>query len=576
MSLDRQHLATAPVIAAERSNLKRLQTIAIAATLLAGLLPALSAVYIRYSDLNDHIQQLAGNQAVLVGRYASLNPDAWQFKPEHITVSLKGIRPDDTQTLIVVDGKPIMEIGEPVAGWRIEREANFFAFGEAGQVRVIHGVDNLPTYALIVLFFGLTSTTVMLWLLRHFVMQPLRVANRLRLLDETRLADLVDLSSDWFWETDTEHRFTVNTLRDASVIDVNKLIGKHRWDLPSSLTHQEWAAHVSELESRHFFTLRYAIGTESGQHWFEIRGKPTYADDGSFTGYRGVGRDISHDMLRESELLQHRNHLQELVDVQMADVVRAKQAAEAANQAKSEFLANISHELRTPMHGILSFANFGLTKKNATPEKIRDYFTHINSSAERLLELLNNLLDLSKLEAGKMGLEFVEHDLLQTVQSIAGPMEALAAQKNLSIRIDVTAADTRIVMDPARIAQLIQNLLGNALRFSAPGTEIAISIADADLNVGRRRADQQRLPGLQLAVADGGPGIPEAELETIFEKFIQSSNTKSGAGGTGLGLAICREIAILHVGEISARNRPTGGAEFILLLPRQQPKFERT
>jgi signal transduction histidine kinase len=252
----------------------------------------------------------------------------------------------------------------------------------------------------------------------------------------------------------------------------------------------------------------------------------------------------------------------------------AKNAAESANTAKSEFLANISHELRTPMHGILSFAKFGLSKSNATPEKIHEYFTHINQSAERLLKLLNDLLDLSKLEAGKMDLQIAQHDMAQIVSSIIDQLDALARQKDLRLQLIVDSAETSIEMDADRISQIIQNLLGNALRFGTAGTEVTISIADAELPAGHRRAHNQRLPALAVTVTDRGPGIPEDELGAIFDKFIQSSKTKTGAGGTGL--AICREITTLHMGDIIARNRADGGAEFIVLLPRQQPAIVRT
>jgi signal transduction histidine kinase len=560
--------------AAEESNQKRLLVIAILAALVVAFVPPVLSVYWRYADLCDHIQQLADTQAVLVGRYASLNPDSWQFKPEHVAVALKGIRPDDTRTVVEENDKPIMEIGEPVPGRTIERTTRFSVFGQvAGQVRVIHSVEGLPQFALLALVFGVVTGSALLWLLKRNVITPLLRSNQLRRMGEARLNDLVDLSSDWFWEQDAEYRFTANSLDTTGNINTRNLIGKRRWDLPIRLTEKEWAAHRADLAAHRFFTLRYAIDAGEGKHWFEIRGKPMYDDEGRFTGYRGVGRDITREIEREAELLRHRDNLQEMVDEQLAEVVRAKQSAEAANMAKSEFLANISHELRTPMHGIISFAKFGLTKKNPTPEKIQDYFTNINISAQRLLGLLNDLLDLSKLEAGKMGLDMAEQDLVQTVEAIVRPMEALAAQNELRLRIEVSTPETLVEMDAARIGQLVQNLLGNALRFGKKGTEVTLTIGDAELASGRRRADRQRLPAIELIVADRGPGIPEGELETIFEKFIQSSKTKTGAGGTGLGLAICREIAILHYGEITARNRPEGGAEFVLRLPRTQPKF---
>jgi signal transduction histidine kinase len=163
------------------------------------------------------------------------------------------------------------------------------------------------------------------------------------------------------------------------------------------------------------------------------------------------------------------------------------------------------------------------------------------------------------------------HDMAQVVGTIFGQLDGLATQKDLRLQLVVDAAETHIEMDANRITLVIQNLLGNALRFGTAGTEITLRIADAELTTGHHRADSQCLPALAVTVADRGLGIPEAELETIFEKFVQSSTTRTGAGGTGLGLTICREIVTLHGGNIRARNRTDGGAEFTFLLPRQQP-----
>lgn len=567
-----------PLPEMEGRQLAWLRYLAVLAALSTGLVPAIVSSYIRYNDLSDHVQQLADMQAVIVGRYASLNPDSWEFKQEHIKVHLTGIRPEDTQTLIEhQDGRRLMTIGDPLSGNMITRTASFSAFGQViGQVRVMHDDEDLPRFTLLSLIAGLTVGALLVWLLRKTLSVPLREAQRQQRASAQRLHDLVDLSSDWFWEQDAQFRFTMNSLAEAGAIMTREIVGKHRWDLPITLSDEEWARHRADLDAHRYFTLRYPIEVQAGLvQWFEVRGKPILDDEGRFAGYRGYGRNISLDVGREQELRRHRDHLQEMVDEQLTEVVRAKQAAEAANQAKSEFLANISHELRTPMHGILSFAKFGLTKTNAPPEKIRDYFTHINQSAERLLGLLNDLLDLSKLEAGRMELQITEQDLMEIIQPLVGHLEALASQNGLALHLESNVPDTRIEMDSARITQLLQNLLGNALRFGPRGSAIDIRLDSIELSSGRHHSDRQLTEALSITIADRGPGIPESELETIFEKFIQSSKTKSGAGGTGLGLAICREIAILHHGKISAHNREGGGAEFIVLLPRRQPKLEK-
>lgn len=240
----------------------------------------------------------------------------------------------------------------------------------------------------------------------------------------------------------------------------------------------------------------------------------------------------------------------------------AKDMAESANRAKSEFLANMSHELRTPMHAILSFAELGESKTgSAPPEKIVHYFERILQSGKRLLAILNDLLDLSRLEAGKMQYNMQPQDLLACVQEAADELQPLCVAKRLSLRITPPDIDTTLAFDGLRISQVVRNLLGNAIKFTLEGGQI-----DVSFDTGHLPSDKT-VDVLQLTVRDQGIGIPEDELESIFDKFIQSSKTQTGAGGAGLGLAICREIVRDHGGEIIARNNAEGGASLIVYLP---------
>ena len=373
---------------------------------------------------------------------------------------------------------------------------------------------------------------------------------------ETKYRTIADFTYDWeIWIDDAGHwLYCSPACERVSGYCAEEFTA--RPELYLEIVHEDdranMQAHLNAGEREGVHDIEHRIHHKNGDLcWIEHLCRPVQDAAGNSLGRRVSNRDITQ-----------RKHADEVLR-------QARDQADAANHAKSTFLANMSHELRTPMHGILSFAKFGLTKTNATPEKIRDYFNQINQSADRLLGLLNDVLDLSKLEAGKVDLQIAAHDMVQIASTVIGQLDGLATQKDLSLKLVVETAAIRVEMDANRISQVIQNLLGNALRFGTPGTEITIRIADAELTAGRHRADSQRLPALALTVADRGPGIPEEELETIFEKFIQSSKTRTGAGGTGLGLAICREIATLHRGEISARNRAGGGAEFTFLLPRQ-------
>ena len=278
----------------------------------------------------------------------------------------------------------------------------------------------------------------------------------------------------------------------------------------------------------------------------------------------------------EEQLRKHREHLEHEVNERTADLRKvneqlrneieerkqieqelliAKADAETANEAKSEFLANMSHELRTPLHCILSFASFGIKRyQSAKPEKILDYFSKIKESGKVLLALLNNLLDLVKLESKGTTFTFEPTDLHRLIQSVMNEFDAMLLERNLSLRYDALDFEEMVTLNADKIKQVVRNLLNNAVKFSPKGGVIDIEIRHAGNAV-------------RVCVRDQGPGIPPDELETVFDKFAQSSKTKTGAGGTGLGLAICREIITRHGGCIGAENKPDGGAEFFFEIP---------
>ena len=237
------------------------------------------------------------------------------------------------------------------------------------------------------------------------------------------------------------------------------------------------------------------------------------------------------------------------------ELQEAKKIAEAANNSKSTFLSNISHELRTPMHGILSFASFGI-KKHATanPDKILDYFQKIRRSGETLLTLLNDLLDLAKLESGKITFKFRPANLNSLINIVKEEYNSLALEHNLTIRCEHLEANGKITLDADKIRQVLRNLLNNAIKFSPEGGTIDV--------ISFKKADS-----IVISVRDQGAGIPENELENIFDKFVQSSKNKTSANGTGLGLPICREIIAAHKGRIWAENNPDIGANLSFEIP---------
>lgn len=259
----------------------------------------------------------------------------------------------------------------------------------------------------------------------------------------------------------------------------------------------------------------------------------------------------TEEALRKSHAL-----LEQRVLERTKKLEEAKQVAEAAREAQTEFIANISHELRTPIHGILSFARLGKSKiDNLSKERIIKYFESIIESGDRLYKLLSNLLDLSKLEAAMMEYSYSENCLAEVINSTTKTILAAAEEKNISITFSNKAEDTRISFDKSKISQVIQNLIVNAIKYTTPNSLISITISGF------------KEKALLVTIADEGVGIPPNELEYIFDKFKQSSRTKSGAGGTGLGLAICKQIIHDHKGEIWAENMDSGGTRFCFTLP---------
>ncbi len=236
----------------------------------------------------------------------------------------------------------------------------------------------------------------------------------------------------------------------------------------------------------------------------------------------------------------------------------AKDKAEAADRSKSEFLSNISHELRTPMQGVLGFAKLGVERINTIgTKKLTEYFSTIHTSGTRLLTLINDLLDLSRMEAGKETYDFKEDKLSRLTNIVLIELKTLIEEKNSQINLEFPEHENSIQIDESKIIQVIRNFLSNAIKFSPENSKISVKISEQS-------------DSWLYSIHDQGVGIPEEELLSIFDKFSQSSRTKSNAGGTGLGLAICREIIKHHQGIIWAENYPAGGSVFHFKIPKHQ------
>jgi signal transduction histidine kinase len=266
--------------------------------------------------------------------------------------------------------------------------------------------------------------------------------------------------------------------------------------------------------------------------------------------------------ISQQQLTEYRDHLEKLVETRTADLRianamlgKAKCRAESADRAKSEFLANISHELRTPLHGILSYATFGLNETTATDQsELHEFFHNVDDCAHTLLHLVNDLLDLSKMESGRMSFEYQSIDMDNLIEMVIDEFKSLCAEQKVTICYQGPQNAITMTVDPNRIRQVLRNLVSNAMKFSPPSGTIYVQL-------------QQAGKAMLLSVRDEGPGIPPDEIEAVFDKFYQSGKAKANSGGTGLGLAICREIIGGHKGRIWAEHTAGKGCIVFVELP---------
>ncbi len=394
---------------------------------------------------------------------------------------------------------------------------------------------------------------------------------------EQRFRDFADSASDWFWETDDTLHLSYLSGSFSEVSEgaqPDQYIGKTQQEIGWAESDQtKWLLHDKDLAARRpIKDFQYLFITPKGsERYWSISGRPVFDDKGGFQGYRGVGRDITEKKRIDQELEAYRDHLEALVAERTSEIERQAEELERAleqeqehNTLQREFVAMVSHEFRTPL-AIIDGAAQRIERRieKLTPEDLAPRVTKIRSAVVRMTELIEGVLNIAKLDAGKIAMEGQSLDLVRLVIEVCRRQRDISRRHTISV--DLSEVERSVWGDPKLLDQVFTNLVSNAIKYSPESSQIEIT--------GKTEH------GLtEISVHDHGVGIPDDEIPKLFERYFRAS-TSTGIAGTGIGLNLVKELIEMHDGAIKVESEKGQGSIFTVSLPTRKafkPNVDRS